>query len=186
MGYDQKAVDAAKKSGILNSVFDAGALSLDDNEKSAILHKLSTAQSYDAAEDAGPGSRRRRDEKKRKTANSLGGFFQKILDFFRSLFGGSGKEGSQKKELRELEKTLSTFAVPVYDSKQGAVRSPFMEYLQQIHLKVEDFYIFFTNNFIVGADDFILDRSPSFVRTVIELLLTLDQSRLLKELRAWI
>jgi hypothetical protein len=187
MGYDQKTVDAAKKSGILESAFDAGALSLDDDEKSAMLNKLSAVQFHNEPEAAKQGRKKGREEKKR--ANSFGqtmsDFFQKMMNFFRSFFASSSKEGgSQKKELREIEKILSSFAVPVYDSKQGFVRAAFMAYLQQLHQKIEEFHKFFTHNFTVGADDFILDRSPSFARTVIELLLTLDQSRLLKELRA--
>jgi hypothetical protein len=182
-------MNAAKKSGMLGSAFDAGALSLDDDEKSAMLSKLNAAQFRDMPEAAGSESSGKRGTKKRKGANSFGqtmsDFFQKTVDFFRSFFGNSGKEGnSQKKELRELEKALNSFAVPVYDSKLRLVRKSFMDYLQQIHLKVEDFHTFFNNNFTVGADDFILERSPSFARTVIELQLTLDQSRLLKELRA--
>jgi len=199
MAYDRKAIDAAEKSGLLGSAMDASALSLDPGERADLLRKLNADraggdEAEGEQEEEGRGENiyerlRRRDAEKQPAADGnafvkmLNDFLQKIVEYFRSLFGGSGKDAVKRKELKELEKALLAFHLPVYDPKLGLVRKTFMDYLSQIHKKVEEFAAFFTRNSTVGADDFIHEKSPSFPRFVIETQLSAEQAHMLSELR---
>ncbi len=200
MAYDKQAIDAARKSGMLGSSMDAAALSLDDEEKAALRRKLeSTADEPEQDQDEEKSGRgeniyerlKRREAEEAATGEESGsggfaGLLSKIVAFFKSLFSNVSKETiTRKKAFRELERALQDFPIPVYDPKMTTVRKTFIEYLALVQKKVESFSEFFSANFIVSADDFVSDRSPCFVRFVIETQLSMEQARMLRELRTF-
>jgi hypothetical protein len=204
MEYDSETINVAKMKGVLDSGVDASVLSLDAEEKSDLLRKFNAGRAEgDGAESSAPEEPRgeniyerleKRDAEKRKASPSpssggwdLGEFLQKIINFFYSLFGGAGgkQNFAQKKELKELEKALAAFHISVYDPKLNLVRKAFMEYLEQLHGKVEEFYAFFTRNFKMGPEEYINERAPCFAHFVIEAQFSVDQARLLRELRTF-
>ena len=202
MAYDKQAIDAARKSGMLESSMDASALSLDDQEKAALRRRLESASAgMDSGDDedeesSGRGENiyerlRPRDAESAVPAGGespagLAGLLTKIIIFFKSLFSSVSKEAmTKKKAFKDLERNLQEFPIPVYDPKMTAVRKTFIDYLALIQKKVESFSDFFSANFLVSADDFVSDRSPCFVRFVIETQLSMEQARMLRELRTF-
>lgn len=200
MEHDKQAIDAARKSGMLESSMDAAALSLGDEEKAALRRRLeSNADEAGPPQEREPSERgeniyarlRRREskeasQKKGRGFTSFAELWAKIVAFFKSLFSNVSKDTlSKKKSFREFERALQDFPVPVYDPKMGVVRKTFVEYLDQLQQKIKKFSDFFSANFIVRPNDFVTDHSPCFVRFVIETQLSLEQARMLRELKTF-
>lgn len=183
MAYDRESIDGARKAGVLDSELDAMALGLEDDEKAALNERIKSAQPEEEVSEPAPAELPRRRKAGREPAQPLT-LWQKIVNFFRTLFAGlTGPGNSSRKAVREVENSLAAFTVPVFDPRMRAVRKDFIEYIKQIEQKVQVFKDFFNANFNVSNEDLIFDRKPSFARFVIENMLTMEQLSRLREMR---
>lgn len=186
MAYSKDSIEGAKKAGAIDSTFDELALGMSDEEKSALGRKLKAAgpPAIEIAEKKETVQARARKRAAAGRGAAGDGIWDRIVAFFRGLFAGVSKETMQKKKaVKESERALLAFSIPVYDPKLFTVKREFIELLAQVEQKVARFADFFNANFIVTTDDFLAGRRPGFARFVIENSLSLEQTQLLRKLK---
>jgi len=185
MAYEKENIEAARKSGALESELDAMALGMEDKEKARLNKKLQDSiKDMPAAPESAappPGARSRKSSSGKGRNLSLG---ERIVAFLKALFSGfSSEKISRKRAVRESEAVLLGFDPPVYEPRDRLVKMELITLLDKIEGMVRDFADFFDANFKVSSDDLISERHPSFARFIIENMLTMDQLSRLRTMR---
>lgn len=182
MQYDKESIKQAQKQGVLDSDLDAYALGISDNEKQRIASQLRQSVADHEADDTPlkPVNRSRKKNNKKQPDT----FWDKLVGFFKSLFSGMSRDMiMQKRELRDYERKLSNFSVPVYDPKTKQVKAKFAALLYKLHSEANVFADFFTARFLIGKDKFFSDRKPGFLGYLLEQLLSDRQKQILWDFR---